>query len=80
MTQRGILQQPISERRPVLVRNRIEIDHNWGYGSPGAGVPADCLSVRWTREVDLESGTFLFRVRVDDGVRLWMDNSLVIDG
>jgi PKD repeat protein len=67
------------EGDPVLVRNETEIDHNWGNGSPGDGVPVDNFSARWTREVDFKSGTYVVRVRVDDGVRLWFDDTLVID-
>jgi uncharacterized protein YgiM (DUF1202 family) len=64
---------------PVLVRNETEIDHNWGSGSPGSGVPADNFSARWTRKVKFEDETYLFRVRVDDGVRLWVGDALIID-
>jgi hypothetical protein len=64
---------------PVLVRNETEIDHHWGHGSPGSPVPADNFSARWTRKVKFKSGTYLFRVRVDDGVRLWVGDELVID-
>jgi len=64
---------------PVLVRNETKIDHNWGSGSPGVGVPADNFSARWTRKVDFKSGTYVFSVWVDDGVRLWIDDALVMD-
>jgi PKD repeat protein len=64
---------------PVLVRNETQIDHNWGSGSPATGVPADNFSARWTRKVDFKGGTYVFSVWVDDGVRLWVDDALVID-
>jgi PKD repeat protein len=64
---------------PVLVRNETEIDHDWGRGSPAAGLPADNFSARWTRKADFQSGTYIVSVRVDDGVRLWVDDTLVID-
>jgi PKD repeat protein len=64
---------------PVLVRNETRIDHNWGSGSPAPGVPADNFSARWTRKMDFEGGTYVFSVWVDDGVRLWVDDALVID-
>jgi PKD repeat protein/uncharacterized protein YraI len=63
---------------PVLVRNETKIDHNWGSGSL-AGVPADNFSARWTRKVDFKDGTYVFSVWVDDGMRLWIDDALVID-
>jgi PKD repeat protein len=64
---------------PVLVRNETKIDHNWGSGSPAPGVPADSFSARWTRKVDFKGGSYVFSVWVDDGVRLWVDDTLVID-
>jgi len=64
---------------PVLVRNETDIDHSWGDGSPGSGVPADNFSARWTRKIKFEDGTYLFRARVDDGVRLWVGDTLVLD-
>jgi PKD repeat protein/uncharacterized protein YgiM (DUF1202 family) len=67
------------EGDPLVVRNETEIDHDWGSGSPAAGLPADNFSARWTRKVDLEEGTYLLTVRVDDGVRMWIDDQLVID-
>jgi PKD repeat protein len=42
-------------------------------------VPADNFSARWTRKVDFKSGTYVFSVWVDDGVRLWVDDALVMD-
>jgi PKD repeat protein/uncharacterized protein YraI len=67
------------EGNPVLVRNETKIDHNWETGSPAAGVPADNFSARWTRKADFPAGTYLFRVKVDDGVRFWLNDVLVID-
>ncbi|MCB0225904.1 MAG: PKD domain-containing protein, partial [Anaerolineae bacterium] len=64
---------------PVLVRNESSINHNWGDGSPGPAVPADNFSARWTRRQSFEGGNYLFRLRSDDGVRVWVDNSLVYD-
>jgi hypothetical protein len=64
---------------PVLVRNDPRLDFDWGEGSPGAGVPVDGFSARWTRTIDVAPGTYRFHVFVDDGVRLWVDNQLLID-
>lgn len=64
---------------PVIIRNETNIDHNWGSGSPGAGLPDDNFSARWTRKITLDNGTYILRVKVDDGVRLWFDDVLVID-
>jgi hypothetical protein len=64
---------------PVLVRNDVSVSFDWGTGSPGPGVPADNFSARWTRNLSFPAGTYRFYVRVDDGVRLWIDGNLVID-
>jgi chitodextrinase len=67
------------EGSPILVRNDSSINFNWETGSPGPGVPADSFSVRWTRAMDFKGGIYVFSVWVDDGVRLWIDDKLVID-
>ncbi len=64
---------------PVLVRQDAEINFNWGYGAPDAALPADCFSVRWTRELFFNAGNYTFFSRTDDGVRVWVDSTLVID-
>ena len=64
---------------PELVRNETDIDHNWGTGAPAGGLPSDNFSVRWTDRIKFRDGTYRFEVRVDDGVRLWLDDDLVID-
>jgi VCBS repeat-containing protein len=65
---------------PVLVRNDKVIDFNWRFGSPDDDVPVDNFSVRWTREIEFESAIYTFRVRMNDGARLWVDDQLAIDG
>ncbi|MGB3713129.1 MAG: PA14 domain-containing protein [Candidatus Promineifilaceae bacterium] len=64
---------------PTVARNDQEIFFNWGTGSPASGIPADNFSVRWTREAGFNAGTYRFIVHPDDGVRVWVDNQLIID-
>lgn len=64
---------------PVLIRDDGNIDFNWGGGSPGGGVNSDYFSVRWTAFVSFSAGDYTFSVTVDDGVRLWVDEQLLID-
>jgi hypothetical protein len=64
---------------PVVVRNETRIDNDWGRGSPASSVPSDNFSARYTREMELPAGTYRFTARVDDGVRLWVDDRLVLD-
>ncbi len=57
------------------------LDFDWGNGTPGvAGIGADNFSVRWEGFVmPPVSGSYTFRTRSDDGVRLYVDGNLVID-
>ena len=64
---------------PVLIRNDSVIDFNWGYGSPDSRIPPDNFSVRWTRVLEFAPGTYRFTFRVDDGVRMWLDDVLVLE-
>jgi hypothetical protein len=64
---------------PALVRNDPAIDFDWQASAPAPGLPADNLSVRWTRVLYFTGRTYRFHALVDDGVRLWVDNTLVID-
>lgn len=64
---------------PAFTRNDSQVNFNWGGGSPGSGVAADNFSARWTRDVSLDAGRYRFTVTTDDGVRLWVNNTLLID-
>jgi len=65
---------------PALVRGDAQVDFNWGFGSPAAGlINADNFSVRWTNTVNFPSGLYRFRVTVDDGARVFVNDQLVID-
>jgi PKD repeat protein/uncharacterized protein YraI len=65
---------------PVLVRDDAKINFDWGTGSPGPEVPPDNFSARWTISRDLPAGTYRFNIWVDDGVRMWLDDVLIVDG
>lgn len=64
---------------PALVRNDARLDFNWGTDAPYAGLPGDNFSARWTRALTFDAATYRFRLTMDDGARLWIDNQLVID-
>ena len=55
------------------------IGHDWGTSGPGNGIPNDSFSARWTGTFTFAAGTFTFTASADDGVRVWVDGSLVID-
>ena len=72
-------------RGALLVTRReaggsIQLDRNWGFLSPDPGlVPPDGWSARWTGQFYFDGGNYLFRARADDGVRVYLDQTLVID-
>lgn len=55
------------------------VDFDWGAGSPHQSIPTDKFSARFTKREHLEAGTYLFEASSDDGVRVWIDDQLVID-
>jgi hypothetical protein len=64
---------------PVVIRTEEQINHNWRAGSPGPQVPANRFSARWLRSVTVSAGTYRFTVTSDDGVRVWVDDTLILD-
>ena len=65
---------------PVLVRNDDQIKFDWGEGSPHVVVNSDNFSVRWTGKlVPPISGICELVITGDDGMRLYIDDELVID-
>ena len=70
---------PSLQGAPVAARDDGEINFAWGSAAPLPGVPDDHYSVRWTTRRALEAGEYRFYARADDGVRVYVDNALVID-
>ncbi len=64
---------------PVFVRDDYDVRFNWYGGSPGEGVPEDRFSVRWERNVYFDGSTYRFETTVDDGVRVYIGDKLIID-
>ena len=66
----------------VITRTDETLDFDWGDGSPDTGIPADRFSASWERHLNIsadESGHYIFTAVVDDGVRLSVDGTLLID-
>lgn len=56
------------------------IDFNWAKGSPDPTIEADTFSVRWTGFIVPQyTGMYWFYTITDDGVRLWVNNQLLMD-
>ena len=65
---------------PVITRVDNVIDFNWAGGSPDPAIPADNFSARWTKTVNFPtSGRWHFKAGADDGIRVWIDATLLID-
>jgi hypothetical protein len=64
---------------PTLTRCETSINNDWGSGGPGGGVPVDQFSARWTGSFGFAAGDATFTTTADDGIRLWVDNQIVID-
>lgn len=56
------------------------INFDWGRGSPDSSIDDNTFSARWTGKILSQfSETYTFYARTDDGVRLWVNNQLIID-
>jgi hypothetical protein len=64
---------------PALTRYDGAIGFEWVANGPDPAVWADGFSARWTRTIDLKTDTYRFCGMADDGVRIWVNNKLVVD-
>jgi len=63
-----------------LFRVENNLNYNWGGASPGAGIPAQNWSARFSsRRVASLTGYYTVVVTSDDGVRVWVDNVNLLD-
>lgn len=58
---------------PVVRRDDAQIDFDWGYGPPAAGMVADHFSVRWVCTTHFPAGTYRFTATSDDGISLFVE-------
>jgi hypothetical protein len=63
----------------TVTKKEPTINFDWGNGSP-AGISNDLFKARFTGYVQsLDAGTYTFYVTADDGIRLWVNDQLLID-
>jgi GH43 family beta-xylosidase len=63
-----------------LERVDATVDFNWADQRPADGFGVDRFSIRWTGQIAAPaSGTYTLITETDDGVRVWVDDVLVID-
>lgn len=66
---------------PVVKVNEGQGDlyHQWDTNGPGYNMPGDNFSSRFERSVNLPCGRWRFNIFTDDGVRFWIDDTLILD-
>ncbi|MCD6285276.1 MAG: hypothetical protein J7M39_05115, partial [Anaerolineae bacterium] len=64
---------------PVVTRTDPAINFDWKWEAPVAGVPANQFAVRWTGTFTFEAGQVRFTTTTDDGVRIYVDGTLILD-
>ena len=78
---RGVLRQQRPRRR--LRSSPAPTTRSTSTGArarPSSGVPVDRFSARWTRTKTYAAGTYRFSVTGDDGIRVLVDGTPVVDG
>ena len=63
---------------PTVQTTEADINWNWGAGGP-SGLPSDRFSARWSKYIDVTAGAYRFTATADDGVRVYVDGSLIIN-
>lgn len=64
---------------PNVVINEASPNHDWGTGAPVNGVGADNFSARWSSQQNFNAGNYRITVTADDGVRVYVNGSRIID-
>ncbi|MDM8519918.1 PA14 domain-containing protein [Anaerolineales bacterium HSG6] len=64
---------------PALVRQDPAINYHWNGGSPDATITRDNFSVRWTRSIYLQEGTYTLQIQHEDGMRVYVDDKIIYD-
>ena len=73
---------PPADPWQTLALERVDptVDFNWGNNTLGPGLRGDDVAVRWTGQISVpSSGSYTFHTQTDDGIRLWVNNEVVID-
>ncbi|MCM3748342.1 PA14 domain-containing protein [Paenibacillus pasadenensis] len=63
-----------------MVRTDPQVHFLWGLNSPDSKINADRFSVRWSGKIKPRySENYSFSLLADDGVRLWVNDALILD-
>jgi len=55
------------------------VNFNWGNSQPIAGIGPNNFSVRWYSTITLPAATYRFRAGADDGIRVAINNQIILD-
>jgi hypothetical protein len=65
---------------PTISRTDATINFDWLDGSPNPAISADYFTARWYGQVQaLDTDTYTFYTRTDDGVRLWVNGQELVN-
>ncbi|MBT2595494.1 choice-of-anchor D domain-containing protein [Arthrobacter sp. ISL-72] len=64
---------------PVVTGCTPTINQTYSSGNGPAGVGSEQYSAHWTRTMDAGAGTYKFTARADDGIRIQIDDQVVLD-
>ena len=56
-----------------------QIKFGWGNGSPSESINVNNFSARWRGNFFFEEGVYEFSVRADDGIKVYIDNNLILN-
>ncbi|MDX1964399.1 MAG: right-handed parallel beta-helix repeat-containing protein [Pirellulales bacterium] len=65
--------------KPISEQQIDRVNYSWGAGTLGPNLPGDRFGTVATTKIDLPAGTYLLKTVSDDGIRVWVDEKLVID-
>ncbi len=63
----------------VVIRDESEIKFDWKDDGPVSGGRANKFSAQWKRTFEFEAGLYVLEAIADDGIRVYVDDALVID-
>lgn len=64
---------------PIISSAVNEINEDWGQNAPYPELSEDKFMARWTKQIDFESGIYVFETVSDDGVRVMIDGETIIN-
>lgn len=64
---------------PVVTTQVQAVDLDWDYGAPVPQVSPEGFSGRFEQTVELEEGFYALHAQADDGIRVFVNDELVID-